>query len=190
MRKISGILAMLVSAFVLAFAPANADDDNAALKEYQVKAVFLYNFIKFVEWPGAQALAQTHAANICVIGEDPFGPALNVFKQASTAQLALNVTRNISDAAIPRCHILFISKSEEGRVSQILSAVRGYPVLTVSEISGFADAGGIVEMANTEKSIGLFSKNKINLRINVKLATAAGMRIDAQLLEIASEVIK
>jgi len=191
MRNLIRILAMTMAVCLGALAPADAQDDAGRLhKEYQVKAAFLYNFVKFVQWPGAQALDHTHAANICVMGTDPFGSILDIFKQASSSQLALNVKRGITDADIPTCHILFIARSEEDRVGQILAIARNNPVLTVSEMKGFADKGGIVEMVKTEENIGLFSKDKINLRINVKVATAEGLHIDAQLLEIAAEVMR
>jgi hypothetical protein len=166
------------------------EEGDKATKEYLVKAAYLYNFVKFVQWPGAQALAQTHNANICIMGQDNFGSALDLFKKASSPQLTLNVKRDITENEITDCHILFISKSEEGRVSSILSRINNRPVLTVSALKGFADEGGIVEMVKVEKTVGLFSKDKINLRINVRAAEAENLRIDAQLLEIAAEVIK
>jgi len=191
MRKLLGILAIVVVTCLCAFTPASADDESdRSIKEYQVKAAFLYNFIKFVTWPGDHALEQTHAANICIVGSNPFGKALNVFRAASSAQLALNVKLNVPDSAIPSCHILFISRSEEDRAASLLALANSHPLLTVSEIKGFADNGGIIEMVKTEQSIGLFSKDKINLRINLRRAEAEGLRIDAQLLEIAAEVIK
>jgi YfiR/HmsC-like len=191
MRNILGVLATVMVVYLCVFSPASADDDeDKAIKEYEVKAAFLYNFVKFVTWPGDHALELTHAANICILGDNPFGAALNQFKHASSAQLALNVKVNISDSVIPSCHILFISRSEEKRLSSLLAFVHSYPILTVSEIKGFADSGGIIEMVKTEKTIGLFSNNRINLRINLKHAEAEGLHIDAQLLEIVAEVIR
>ena len=189
MRKIFSLLVGFTFTFFCAMTPANADDSSVA-KEYQVKVAFLYNFIKFVEWPGAKALGQTHTANICITGTDPFGPALDILTKASSAELAINIKRNVAADAVPSCHILFISRSEEGYTGAIIANASRYPVLTVSEIPGFADNGGIIEMSKTEKSIGLFSKDKINLRVNVKNAEAKQLRIDAQLLEIAAEVIR
>jgi len=189
MRKIFSALAIVIAAYLCALTPAQAEDDASA-KEYRVKAAFLYNFTKFVEWPGAYALGKTHAANICIIGDDPFGSALEVFKQASSPQLELIVKRDIPESAIPTCNILFISRSEENRMGESIAKARAYPVLTVSEISGFADSGGIIEMVKVEKNIGLFSKDKINLRINLKAAEKEKLSIDARLLEIAAEVIK
>ena len=191
MRNIANIFLLVIVAFLCAFTPAVADESaEKSANEDQVKVLFLYNFIKYIEWPGAQALGQTHAANVCILGENPFGNALDILRQASNSQLAINVKLGVEDNQIPSCHILFIPRSQEGRVNSILATVHSHPVLTVSEISGFADNGGVMEMVKTEQTIGLFTKNKINLRINVKVADTIGLRIDAQLLGIASELIK
>lgn len=193
MRKFSGILAAMIMVCLSTFAPATIAEERLekSAKEYQVKAAFLYNFVKFVEWPGVQALQQTHAANICIIGDEEFGGiAATIFKQASSAQLALNVKLDVSGVDLRSCHVLFISRLEEGHVPSLLASMRSQPVLTVSDAKGFADKGGIIEMVKTEKTIGLFSKDKINLRINLKAAEAEGLRIDADLLKIAAEVIR
>ena len=115
---------------------------------------------------------------------------MSLFASASTPQLTFNIKQNVSDADIPTCHILFISTSEERRVGALLARAKDYPSLTVSEIHGFIEDGGIIEMVKTEQNIGLFSKDKINLRINAKQAEKEGLRIDPELLEIAAEVIK
>jgi len=192
MNKSIYILAAAVAClFCAVLSAADAGDPDAkAFNEYKVKALFLYNFVKYIEWPGEKSVAQTHTANICIIGRDPFGSELDILKKASSAQLTFNVKRDISESEIPSCHVLFISTSEEGNVSSVLSRAKTHTVLTVSEIGGFADHGGIIEMVKTQENIGLFTKNKINLRINLKTAERENLRIDAQLLEIASEVIK
>ncbi len=182
-------MAMVMGCF-LAPSLSIAEDEAAVQKEYVVKVAFLYNFVKFVTWPGAQSLAQTHVANICIIGSNPFGSALDLFKKVSTPQLMLEVKKDISISDIPGCNILFVSKSEEENVSPIIEHAQNHPVLTVSGIKDFADKGGIIEMVKVEQNIGLFSKDKINLRINLKAANKEHLEIDPQLLEIAAEVMK
>lgn len=184
MRKILQLLGPLTA--LLFFSGASADDAQVA-SEYHVKAAFLYNFTKFITWPGNNSLSVTHAANICIMGDSPFNGTLDILRKASSAQLAINIRRNVSQSDIISCHMLFISKSERENISSIIEAARAYPILTVSEVEEFARKGGMVEMVKGENNIG---QVKVKLIINERSAESANLRIDAQLLEIASEVIK
>jgi YfiR/HmsC-like len=180
-------------AFVLSFflvSATEAQDDDPAAKAAKVKAVFLYNFIKFVEWSAERSPASSQKATICITGNNPFGSALDALKTTLSGKIDLTITTNVSPAALGKCHILFVTPSESSEFSTMLALTRKHNVLTVSEMNDFADKGGIIEMKTVEKTIGLFSSNKINLRINLKAADAASLRINAQLLEIAAEVIK
>ncbi len=151
-------------------------------KEYLVKAAFIYNFVKFVEWPDAKAIGQRNSIDICVMGESPLSAASSVFKAASTAKLALSlVQENDVKAAIDHCHVVFISASEAARLGGILAALKSSPVLTVSDIDDFAEKGGMIGF--------VMSDSKIKVVVNTKSATTAGLRVDAQLLEIALKVI-
>lgn len=155
---------------------------QAESKEYYVKAAFLYNFVKFVEWPDTKAIANVTNIDICVLGSNPFGEAESVFREASTERLKLTLLHERAwKGTNANCHILFISRSEAGDLEQVLAALRTAPVLTVSEIEGFANRGGMIGFVTYQ--------NKIKLVINRKAASTAGLRVDAQLLEVAHEVI-
>ena len=166
-----------ISAF--AIPAARADDGN---KEYLIKAAFIYNFIKYVEWPGSAAVSSNPSIDVCTIGQSGLDDTGSVFKAASSSSLALKLVgeSNPRDAA-KHCHVLFIAQSEESRLGSILAALKGQPVLTVSDIDGFADHGGMIGFTTED--------NKIKLVINTRPASAAGLRIDAQLLAIAVKVI-
>lgn len=172
-------IALCWASLSVTFSSPRADDES---KEYFVKAAFIYNFVKFVTWPGDAAIDNLTNINICVVGANPFGEAQSVFKEASSARLKLSLVHEPSwKNQNANCHILFISRSEAGSLDQILQAVRSMPVLTVSEVGDFANHGGM---------IGFISyQNKIKLVINRKAATTAGLKIDAQLLEVAHTVI-
>jgi hypothetical protein len=151
-------------------------------KEYLVKAAFIYNFVKFVEWPGDMAIAKHGAIDICVLGESPILASSSVFKAASTAKLSLSLMKEVSlQNVTSHCHVLFVSESENGRMGEILAALKGKPVLTVSDADTFAEQGGMVGF--------VMSDNKIKVVVNTKSASQSGMRVDAQLLEIALKVI-
>jgi hypothetical protein len=160
-------------------ATSSRADDN---KESLIKAAFVYNFVKFVQWPGALAIGGLTHIDICVLGNSSMSQTGAVFRQASTPKLSLNLTSESSaGAASGHCHIVFISSSEAARLDEILAQLKTKPVLTVSDISGFADRGGMIGFTTED--------NKVKLEVNPKAAAAAGLHIDAQLLEIARHVV-
>lgn len=151
-------------------------------KEYLVKAAFIYNFVKFVEWPGEKAINRQGGIDICVMGDTPLIKAGSVFSAASTAKLRLSlVQENDAAEAGKHCHVLFIGDSESARLRDVQAALRGSPVLTVSDMEEFAERGGMIGF--------VLSDGKIKVVVNTKSAALAGLRIDAQLLEIALRVI-
>jgi hypothetical protein len=157
----------------------NAQAREHKPNEYEVKAVYLYNFGKFVRWPSATG--ETFA--ICVLGQDPFGPALNATVAGETINGA-----NITAARISRveeaanCRIVFISSSEEARLKQILSALDRSSVLTVSDLPQFSRHGGMVEF--------VFDGKKIRFEVNLAPAEHAGLEFSSELLKLAANVRK
>jgi len=126
-------MALLTS--TLAWAETSAQGPS----EYQVKAAFLYNFVKFVEWPAA-AIDPQEPITLCVLGKDPFGDALSRAIEGKSVNGHRIATRRIAEAAKAQsCHVLFVSASESGRAAEIIRAVRSWNVLTVSEIDRFLD---------------------------------------------------
>jgi hypothetical protein len=152
-------------------------------KEYQLKAVFLWRLAQFTQWPSnAFENADTPIA-ICVLGENPFGDALDEAVRGETAHgRKLVVRRYRSVQEIKACHLLYIEGSAARQVKEIIAALRGRSILTVSDIEGFAlSYDGMVRF--------LTEQNKIKLRVNVKAATAAGLALDPRLLRTA-EIVK
>lgn len=154
---------------------------GAAPSEYQLKAVFLFNFAEFIEWPpGAFDDAQAPLV-IGVLGEDPFGAMLDeTVRDESVGQRKLVVQRYRRAEEITRCHILFISQSETGRLEPILTLLRGRNILTVCDTPGYALRGVMIRFVT--------DKNKIRLRINLEAARAAGLVISSKLLRPAEIV--
>ena len=162
---------VLLGLFLLV--PARGD----ASPEYRAKAAFLYNFGKFVQWPDG-ALSEGEL-RLCVLGEDPFGDALDAIDGKQVRGSKLIIQRGAS--VVPkRCHILFVSSSEGARVAGILEEVDGANVLTVGETDDFAKKGGIVNFKIVER--------KIRFEINPDAAKQAGLRISARLLKLATVV--
>jgi hypothetical protein len=149
--------------------------------EYQLKAVFLFNFAQFVEWPPqAFADAQTPLV-IGVLGRDPFGAYLDETvrgERVNNRSLVVQRYGRVED--IDTCHILFISRSEGDRLEEILARLRGRSILTVADAEGFALPGVMIGLVTVE--------NKIRLRINLEGAQAASLRISSKLLR-AAEIV-
>ena len=152
-----------------------------AFKEYDLKAAFVYHLAQFVEWPAEAFPAAETPLVIGVLGQDPFGKALDEIVQNEVVKNRKLVVQRYRQAdEIRICHVLFISQSEEGRMDQILSTLKGRNILTVGDTDGFAKQGGIVRF--------LTEKNKIRLRINVDTAKASNLTISSKLLR-AAEVV-
>ena len=167
----------LLAVAMLAGARAHPENAPKGPSEYQVKAAFLYNFVKFVEWPATPAV-QEGPIEICVLGKDPFGGALERVVEGKTVNDRPLVIRRIGEIAAARsCQVLFVSASEAGRVSVIIKAVRGWNVLTVSEIERFSERGGIITF--------LMEGQRVRFRINPKMAASAGLKISSKLLQLA-----
>jgi hypothetical protein len=171
-------LALLLALALATPLSARADDS----KEYLVKAAFIYNFTKFVQWPGDKAIGGQSNIDICMLGNSPLIATSDVFKKASTPKLSLSLVEEKSWREAPgHCHIVFISTSQESQLGEMLAFLKDRPVLTVSDMGGFANRGGMIGF--------VLSDNKIKLEINTRALNAAGMKVDAQLLEIALRVI-
>ncbi len=152
-----------------------------ATPEYQVKAVFLFNFAQFVEWP-PEAFREAHSPVVIgVLGEDPFGSYLDeTVRGEKVNNRPLVVQRYRRAEEIKTCHILFVSRSETERLEPIFAGLRGRNILTVGDAVGFAQRGGMIRFVT--------EKNKIRLRINLEAAKAASLMISSKLLRPAEIV--
>jgi hypothetical protein len=149
--------------------------------EYQVKAVFLFNFTQFVEWPaGAFSGAQAPLV-IGILGEDPFGAYLDETVRGETVNnRPILVKRYRRVEEIQDCQLLFISRSEAERLEQIFAALKDRSILTVGDIDGFARRGGMIRF--------VVEKNKIRFRVNLDAAKAGSLMISSKLLRSAKIV--
>jgi len=154
---------------------------QAQANEYQVKAAFLFNFVKFVEWP-ADAFAYDGAPLVIgVVGSDPFGGALDQTvsgKSVNGHQLAVRRLKLGED--LRGCHILFISSSERKNLAQIFGSLKGAAVLTVGDIGPFNQQGGIINF--------IMEASKVRFEINVSTADQARLKISSKLLSLAKAV--
>jgi hypothetical protein len=149
--------------------------------EYQVKAVFVYNFSRFVEWPPQAFTAPNEPYVIGILGNDPFGTRLDEAVRGEQIDQHPLVVRRFRDLGeIGDCRILYIDRSEGARLPQILAALDHRSTLTVSDLDGASERGVMIQFTT--------ENNRIRLRINVESARAAGLTISSKLLRSADIV--
>jgi len=146
--------------------------------EYEIKAAFLYNFAKFVEWPASALAGPKQDLSICVLGPDPFGHYLDdAVVDKTIAGHPIAVTRSRLPQDLPACHILFVSASQGFSLADLLSKLRGKSVLVVGESEDFAISGGAIQL--------VLEGNHVRFVINPDAAERAGLKISSKLLALA-----
>ncbi|HVV01736.1 MAG TPA: YfiR family protein [Verrucomicrobiae bacterium] len=146
--------------------------------EYAVKAAFLFNFIKFVEWPEKSLPEKTSTILIGVYGHNSFYKDLEQTiqnKKIDEHPVSLQEVDTPADAA--KCQLVFIGATEKSHVAEVIGALKGKSILTVGETDGFIEAGGMINFVREGP--------KIRFQINNDAATAAGLQISAKLLMLA-----
>jgi hypothetical protein len=161
---------------------AGLSRDSAAqatgTSEHAVKAAFLYNFAKFVEWPEGAFRSPVEPLTFCVLGEGPLGGELERTVVGKTVAGRPVAVRRLSQlAGFDECRILFVGSSERPRFDQILAAVGERAVLTVGEEEAFTRAGGIISF--------VVRQNRVRFRIERDPAVSAGLKLSSRLLELA-----
>lgn len=172
----SAVLRILAVVLVSASGPAaRADEVSARTLEYPVKAAFLYQFARFVEWPAGPA---TSAFCIGVLGEDPFGPALDrAVEGKAVAGRPLVVRRSHKLEDLEPCPLLFVGHLQTERLEAVLARTARLPILTVGESEDFARAGGMVRFFR--------EGNHVRFDINLPAAQEAGLQLSSRQLAIA-----
>ncbi len=165
-----GLLLMNVCALV---------SQNSAV-EYQVKAAFLFNFAKFIDWPSQAFPRASDPFTICLAG-DPFGSALEKTIQGETFNGRTLVIRRIAAGeSLGGCQIVYVAVSEARRSMEIINAAANMPVLTVGETESFIRNGGMIRFTE--------AGHRIQFQINPDAAERASLRISSRLLRLADIV--
>ncbi len=149
------------------------------LSEAQIKAAYLYNFAKFVEWP--ETLPQDAPISLCVVGSNVLDGELQILNGRKAGEHELKVVQlGYADQNLSSCQLLFIGNSEQQRFVVTLKALNDASALTLSEIEDFAEKGGGISL--------LFRDNKVVFEVNLEPIRRAGLRLPGQLLNIATHV--
>jgi len=151
---------------------------DSAQSEAKLKAAYLFNFAKFVEWP-ADAFADSDSPVVFgTIGRDVLGSALAEAIHGKTVGGRRVVARTLSSSEDPRqCHLLFIGPMERGRISQLMTALNGSSVLTVGDADGFLRIGGIIKF--------VIVNDRLQFEINVSAARRSRIKISSKLMQLS-----
>ncbi len=202
MRVKAHSLISLILALIVAPLAGRAQADSAPSHEYQIKAAFLYNFIKFVDWPEEKMADSNEPITIGIIGSEDFIKAFEpiIHKKVKNRSISIKYFKgyeklertqeddrqwNQKMEALKTCHLLTFYSGDSVRIkdlSQIIKALKGSPVLTVGETAGFLESGGIINFLMEDK--------KVRFEINVTAAKKNKLKISSKLLRLAKRVVE
>jgi hypothetical protein len=146
--------------------------------EYQVKAAFLFNFARFIEWPDKAFQSEKEAISVCVFRYDPFGSALDEIIRGKTIGDRVVQAKRITELGeLKACQVVFVSAREEKRLQEILDSVKGASALVVGESEDFAARGGGIQF--------FVEANKLRFAVNVDAMQRARLKVSSKLLALA-----
>jgi hypothetical protein len=149
--------------------------------DYEVKAAYLYNFGRFVEWPANGIAAKSAPFTVCVLGQDPFGSALDATLRGETiGGKSVTAKRISTPPEAVSCQILFISSAEGSRLNKIIEALDKEAVLTASDMPQFSQRGGMIQF--------VLEGNRVRFEINLTAVQRAGLTLSSELLKVATTV--
>ena len=167
--------AVLLAGMLLPSAPAAEGP-----AEGDVKAAFVLNFMKFVEWPASAFPAPDAPILLSIVGNDPIAAALSSLHGKTVAGRRVVVRRVPAPGELEECHVLFVGASEQEKLAPLLRALQGRPTLTIADFEGFAGRGGTIGFTRRE--------DKIGFEINEESARKAGLQVSAKLLYLGKSV--
>lgn len=179
MKKFRLMIAMVMCLSLVLVSQGWAQSaDPSDSSEYLIKAGFIYNFAKLVEWPANSFVQPDSPIVIGILGTDPFGTIIDrTVGDKKIGGHGFVVKRLKWGMDFRDCQILFVSSSEYARTDEIVRAVRGLPILTIGEMPGFASRGGIINLT--------LENDKVRFEVNVDAAKQANLNISSRLLALA-----
>lgn len=150
------------------------------LSDAQIKAGFVYNFAKYIEWPGEAFQHKDAPFTLCMVGRDSLAGAMAALEGKSVHGRPLHLRKLATAEDLRECHLAFFSDSEERRLAQTLRGTSG-PLLTVSDVDGFVDVGGGIGLVYTDE--------RIQFEVNLPALQKANLKASSQLLKLARNVV-
>jgi hypothetical protein len=155
-----------------------ADEQLSTAAESDLKAVYIFNFIRFTGWPESRQRQMEGRIRLNILGDyDIYDVIKGISRKQPGRQMGLEVQACSTASCLEESSVLFFGQSGGGRFQHLLESFKGKPVLTISDIPGFASHGGMIEIILHEKRLGFI--------INLKVVKEANLYISAQLLQLA-----
>lgn len=170
-------VALLLVNLCVCFAYAKVTVDR--VPAYRIKAAYIYKFIQFVSWP-QKATSGHKKFNICTLGQGPLVDELYTLDRSRQKDYLIHVYRVSALSETANCHILYIASEEEYRFKKIMRFLRNKPVLTISDMPGFASRGGMIGFVNVDR--------RVRIQLNRDAVSRVNIRFNAKLLEVASHI--
>lgn len=166
---------LLVLAGMLALVPM--PQAAAATREYEIKAGFIYNFFRFIQWPSPGSIW-----TVGILGSDPFEGGLRDFEARPVSGKPITVKVKLIDIKEAKtCDVVYVGPSESARLNPTLAGLKGLPILTISDLPEFADKGG---------AIGLTTEsNRVRFVVNIDTFKSGNLKANARFLQLASRTI-
>lgn len=166
-------LAVVIATSGMAGAAGSSDD--------RLKAVFLFNIAKFVEWPASAFHDRQSPMTICVLGDNPFGHDLDeIIRGQAVGGRSLAVRRMSQIQGAETCHVLFVGSPDRSRLEQVASALGSLPILTVCDARDLVRTGSIIRL--------FLEKNKVRFDVDLEASERAGLKISSRVLKLAKNV--
>ncbi len=165
-----------ILAFSLTAMTTSAAQDSE-LEAGLLKTVFVYNFAKFTRWPDNQSKTMRNVLSLCYIDEDSLTYSLQKLAGRVLRGKPIKTVKIIDEMKLANCHVLYLAKSAQNRIPSILRSVKAKPILTISEIEGFSQDGGMIELTQ--------DRDKLRFIINLNATGSSGLKLSAQLLDLA-----
>jgi len=174
--SLSRLMGLLLITGLISCSPAQLVLQAQSLSEYQVKAAFILNFARFVEWP-SDAFTDGSSLVVGLVGDDPFGGALDQLNGSTVNGRHLVIKRLKGTDNLRSCQILFVSSSERNRLGKIIDSVRGVSVLTIGELPQFNQVGGAIRF--------IVKDSKVRFEINSGATGQARLKLSSKLLALS-----
>lgn len=175
--KVRSLSPLLISLFI-AVGPATGYGTE---ESGRIKALFLYNFANFAEWPEGAFSSPEEPIRLCLFGEVEFGQFIQGFEGAVVMNRQLEIIRTEAISEIRQgCHILFVSQQKQVRLPDLWNDIRYLYVLSIGEQQGFTSKGGIVNIVRTF--------DRLEFDINIETAMANGLNFGSDVLSLARKI--